>query len=83
MRMSRVIPNAALPVACPAQGRTTTGVVWDLVLTGAIERFDANYAFGIYNLMDWQYDTVPSTEYAQRTIRQRPRSALASLSLKF
>ena len=76
-------PNAALAVACPAQGNTTTGVVWDLVLTGAIERFDANYAFGLYNLMDWQYDTVPSTEYAQRTIRQRPRSALASLSLKF
>ncbi|HEX7453756.1 MAG TPA: TonB-dependent receptor, partial [Polyangiaceae bacterium] len=76
-------PNAALAVACPAQGNTTTGVVWDLVLTGAIERFDANYAIGLYNLMDWQYDTVPSTEYAQRTIRQRPRSALASLSLKF
>jgi len=76
-------PNAAVAVACPAQGNTTTGVVWDLVLTGAIERFDANYAVGLYNLMDWQYDTVPSTEYAQRTIRQRPRSALASLSLKF
>ncbi|MEP7052541.1 MAG: TonB-dependent receptor [Pseudomonadota bacterium] len=76
-------PNAALPAACPAQRETTAGVIWDLVLTGAIERFDANYAIGIYNLMDWQYDTVPSTEYAQRTIRQRPRSALASLSLKF
>ena len=76
-------PNAAMAVSCPAQGTTTSGVVWDLVLTGAIERFDANYAIGVYNLMDWQYDTVPSTEYTQRTIRQRPRSALASLSLKF
>lgn len=76
-------PSATAAVACPAQGTTTTGVVWDLVLTGAIERFDANYALGLYNLLDWSYDTVPSTEYAQRTIRQRPRSVLASLSLKF
>jgi outer membrane receptor protein involved in Fe transport len=70
-------------VTCPAQGTTKTGAVWDIVLTGAIERFDANYALGLYNAMDWSYDTVPSTEYAQRTILQRPRSALASISLKF
>jgi len=76
-------PTSMTSAACPAQGRTTTGAVWDIVFTGAIERFDANYALGLYNAMDWSYDTVPSTEYAQRTIRQRPRSVLASLSLKF
>jgi outer membrane receptor protein involved in Fe transport len=76
-------PAGMTAAACPAQGTTKTGAVWDVVLTGAIERFDASYALGIYNLMDWSYDTVPSTEYAQRTITQRPRSALASLSLKF
>jgi hypothetical protein len=70
-------------VACPAQGKTQTGAVWDIVFTGGIERFDASYALGLYNAMDWNYDAVPSTEYAQRTIRQRPRSVLASLSLKF
>jgi len=72
-----------IAVNCPAQGKTQTGVIWDIVFTGAIERFDANYALGLYNAMDWSYDTVPSTEYAQRTIRQRPRSVLASLSVKF
>jgi len=76
-------PAGLTAVACPAQGKTQTGAVWDIVFTGAIERFDANYALGLYNAMDWTYDTVPSTEYAQRTIRQRPRSVLASLSLKF
>jgi len=75
--------NAATAVACPAQGTTDTGVIWDLMFTGALERFDASYAVGFYNLMNWQYDTVPSTEFTQRTIRQRPRSAIASLSVKF
>jgi len=70
-------------VPCPAQGTTKTGVVWDIVFNGGLDRLNANYAIGLYNAMDWSYDTVPSTEYAQRTIRQRPRSVLACLSLKF
>lgn len=68
---------------CPRQGTTDTGVVWDIVLSGAVERYNANYSLGVYNAMDWQYDTVPSTEYLQRTIRQRPRSLLASVGFKF
>jgi len=76
-------PTGMAAVPCSAQGTTALGAVWDIVLTGAVERFDANYALGLYNAMDWVYDTVPSTEYAQRTIRQRPRSVLASVSLKF
>ena len=62
---------------------TDSGVIWDLMLTGALDRFGASYALGLYNLMNWQYDTVPSTEFTQRTIRQRPRSVVASMSLKF
>ena len=57
--------------------------MWDLVLSGNVERYNANYTLGLYNAMDWKYDTVPSTEYLQRTIRQRPRSLLASLGFKF
>ncbi|MES1175430.1 MAG: TonB-dependent receptor [Myxococcales bacterium] len=75
--------NGLAAVACPSQGTTDTGVIWDLMFTGALERFDANYAVGFYNLMNWQYDTVPSTEFTQRTIRQRPRSVVASVSVKF
>jgi len=76
-------PDGLTAVDCPVQGKTQAGAIWDIVFTGAIERFDANYAVGLYNAVDWTHDTVPSTEYAQRTIRQRPRSVLASLSLKF
>jgi outer membrane receptor protein involved in Fe transport len=76
-------PDALTLEPCAPQGTTETGAVWDIVFTGAVERFDASYAVGLYNAMDWSYDTVPSTEYAQRTIRQRPRSVLASLSFKF
>jgi outer membrane receptor protein involved in Fe transport len=76
-------PDGLDAAGCPKQGMTKTGVVWDLVFTGAVDRFNASYAVGVYNAMDWQYDTVPSTEFLQRTILQRPRSFLASLSLKF
>jgi outer membrane receptor protein involved in Fe transport len=76
-------PAGANAVPCPAQGTTTPGVVWDLVFSGGLERFDANYSLGLYNVMDWQYDTVPSSEFVQRTIRQRPRTVAAAVSLKF
>ncbi|MGC4089400.1 MAG: TonB-dependent receptor [Polyangiaceae bacterium] len=70
-------------VACPRQGTTDAGVVLDLVFSGTVNRYNASYSLGVYNAFDWQYDTVPSTEYLQRTIRQRPRSLLASLGFKF
>ena len=76
-------PNGVDAMPCPKQGTTQTGVVWDLVFSGTVERFKAKYALGLYNAMDWQYDTVPSSEFLQRTIRQRPRSVLASIALEF
>lgn len=76
-------PEGLAEVTCPRQGTTDTGVVWDLVFSGVVERFNATYNVGVYNAMDWQYDTVPSTEFAQRTIRQRPRSFLAQVALNF
>lgn len=76
-------PEGTVAAPCPRQRTTDTGVVWDLVLSGTVERYNANYTLGVYNAMDFKYDTVPSTEYLQRTIRQRPRSLLASLGFKF
>ncbi len=76
-------PGGVQPVACPSQGTTDPGLIWDLVLTGSLDRLNANYSLGAYNLMDWGYDTVPSTEFRQRTIRQRPRSVLASVTVSF
>lgn len=76
-------PNGATPVACEAQGTTDPGVIWDVVFGGTLERFNATYSVGAYNVMDWAYDTVPSAEYLQRTIRQRPRTVMAQLTVSF
>lgn len=66
-----------------AQGFTEPGVLWDLVLSGDIDRFKVHYNLGAYNLANWKYDTVPSGEYRQRTIVQNGRTFLASLSASF
>lgn len=65
------------------QGTTEMGVVWDLVLSGEVEKLGVRYALGAYNVADWRYDTVPSGEFRQRTIVQSGRSVLASLSASF
>lgn len=65
------------------QGFTTPGVVWDLVLSGEVERFKVRYNLGVYNVADWRYDTVPSGEFRQRTMVQSGRTFLASLGASF
>ncbi len=75
--------SGTTPAALPAQGSTTPGVIWDLVFSGEIERVGVRYAVGAYNVLGWQYDTVPSGEFIQRTIMQPGRSFLASLSVTY
>jgi len=67
----------------PPQGTTDPAVVWDLVFSGEIERTGLRYNIGLYNLLDWKHDTVPSVEFRQRTIMQQGRTLLASLQLAF
>ena len=59
------------------------GVIWDVVFSGEIERMGIRYAVGAYNVLGWQYDTVPSGEFIQRTITQPGRSFLASVAVTF
>lgn len=70
--------NASDPIA---QGKTDVGLVWDLVLSGEIERTGLRWNLGLYNLMDHKWDTIPSSEFRQRTIVQSGRTVLASLQL--
>ncbi|HEY1959129.1 MAG TPA: TonB-dependent receptor [Polyangiaceae bacterium] len=65
------------------QGTTDPGLIWDIVFSGEIERLGVRYAVGAYNVMDWQYQAVPSVEFAERVIPQRGRSFLASVSASF
>ncbi len=69
--------------ADPEQGRTRAGVVGDLVFSGEVERLNARYAVGAYNLADSRYESVPSREYRQRTILQNGRTFLANVSVSF
>jgi outer membrane receptor protein involved in Fe transport len=67
----------------PAQGKTGSAVIWDLVFSGEEPRYGVHYAFGVYNAFDWRYSAPVSTEFVQRTIEQNGRSYLANLDVKF
>ncbi|MDF2696760.1 MAG: TonB-dependent receptor, partial [Labilithrix sp.] len=65
------------------QDRTDPGVVWDLVLSGEVEKMGLRYNIGAYNALDWRYAIIPSGEFRQRQIVQNGRTFLASVTLSF
>ncbi len=65
------------------QGTTDPALIWDVVFSGEVEKLHVKYAVGAYNVMDWQYQAVPSVEFAQRVIPQNGRTFLASVSATF
>ena len=65
------------------QDRTDPGVVWDLVLSGEVEKMGMRYNLGVYNALDWHYAIIPSGEFRQRQIVQNGRTFLASVTLSF
>ena len=67
----------------PPQEKTTAGVIWDLVLSGEVERMGIRWNLGVYNLMDWSYTVIPSGEFRQRQIIQNGRTALANVAVSF
>jgi outer membrane receptor protein involved in Fe transport len=71
-----------IPVDVPQQ-KTDPGVVWDLVLSGEIDRMGLRYNLGVYNALDWKYQIVPSGEFRQRTLVQNGRTLLASVTVSF
>jgi outer membrane receptor protein involved in Fe transport len=70
------------PADLPQQ-KTDPGVVWDLVLSGEIDRMGLRYNLGVYNALDWKYQIVPSGEFRQRTLVQNGRTLLASVTVSF
>jgi outer membrane receptor protein involved in Fe transport len=56
----------------PAQARTDPGVVWDVVLSGRVERWGVRYAVGLYNVFDWRVATPVSGEFDDR-LRAMPQ----------
>jgi len=66
-----------------AQETTDTGVVWDIVFSGEIEKMGLRYNVGTYNALDWRYTVIPSGEFRQRQIVQNGRTFLASVTVAF
>lgn len=58
-------------------------MVWDLVLSGEVDRMGLRYNLGVYNALDWKYQIIPSGEFRQRQLVQNGRTLLASVSLAF
>jgi len=75
--------NAVAVGASVPQGTSDPGLIWDIVFSGEIERLGVRYAVGAYNVMDWQYQAVPSVEFPERLIPQQGRTFLASISASF
>jgi outer membrane cobalamin receptor len=76
-------PDRNENAADPDQERTDPGVVWDLVLSGEVERLGMRYNIGAYNALDWRYSIIPSGEFRQRQIVQNGRTFLASVTVSF
>ena len=76
-------PDSNNQAGDPPQQTSETGVVWDLVFSGEIEKLQARYAIGVYNIADWKWDAIPSREFRQRTIVQSGRTVLATLAVSF
>ncbi|HEX7672247.1 MAG TPA: TonB-dependent receptor, partial [Polyangiaceae bacterium] len=70
-------------VTDPAQGRTVSAVLWDLVLSGHEDRWGLRYSLGAYNVADNRYSLPVSNEFSQRAIVQNGRTFLASLDARF
>lgn len=65
------------------QGRSSSAVIWDIVLTGEEPRLGLTYSFGVYNAFDWRYSLPASAEFRQRRLPQDGRSFLASAEIAF
>lgn len=67
----------------PSQQTTDPAMVWDLVLSGEVERMNARYAIGVYNLGDYKYTIIPSGEFRQQQVVQNGRTFLATATVSF
>jgi outer membrane receptor for ferrienterochelin and colicins len=63
--------------------KTNVAVVGDLVLSGSLPSLGFDYALGLYNLLDMDYAQPVTDNFPFRTVPQRGRSLLVSLSKRF
>ena len=67
----------------PPQIQTNPFFVWDVVLSGKIEKYNVRYNLGVYNATNAQYSLPVSPEFTQDLIVQSGRTLLAQGSVSF
>jgi outer membrane receptor for ferrienterochelin and colicin len=67
----------------PPQQQTDPLFLWDLVLSGEVERYGVRYNLGLYNATDQRYYLPVSREFVQTNIEQNGRTLLAQASVSF
>jgi hypothetical protein len=67
----------------PPQLQTNPVAIWDIVLSGEVERYGVRYNLGLYNAMDYKYSLPASHEFLQDLVVQNGRTLLANLSVTF
>jgi outer membrane receptor for ferrienterochelin and colicin len=65
------------------QTRTRASLIWDVVLSGQVQRAGLDYSVGVYNAFDSQARVPVSDEFRQRSIPILGRSFLAAVGLTF
>jgi len=68
------------PGEVDVQVQTDAAVLWDLVLSGEVNRYGLGYYVGAYNLFDWRYSLPVGFEFRQRAMPQLGRSMVVGLS---
>jgi outer membrane receptor protein involved in Fe transport len=67
----------------PPQMETNPFFVWDIVLSGELEKNQVRYNLGLYNATNQQYSLPVSPEFTQDLILQNGRTLLAQVSASF
>ncbi len=67
----------------PPQLETNPVAIWDIVLSGEIERYGVRYNLGLYNAMDYKYSLPVSSEFTQDFMIQNGRTLLANVAVSF
>ncbi|AKT37053.1 TonB-dependent receptor domain-containing protein [Chondromyces crocatus] len=65
------------------QQLTDPAFIWDLVLSGQLDRGGLSYNVGVYNLADWRYSLPLGPDFTPRRLPQNGRTFLASANLNF
>lgn len=63
--------------------KTDPAILWDLFLSGSVQRAHLSYAIGVRNVLDWEYDHPGGGDLLQLSIRQPGRTFFAQATFSW